>query len=169
METPNDRRGSEESRPDTLSEKLAAAIQNQHAGRLDSAENLCREILRDDPQHAGALNCLGVLAEAQGKNEQAKSHFEEALRLRPDYTEAYSNLGANRLIAGQFEQARVCFERDAEHDRAFHQLLDTSSITYLRVRRNRSYLHPPQKAMMTSSSCRPWQPERPSPTRRIPQ
>ena len=123
METPNDRRGSEESRPDTLSEKLAAAIQNQHAGRLDSAENLCREILRDDPQHAGALNCLGVLAEAQGKNEQAKSHFEEALRLRPDYTEAYSNLGANRLIPGQFEQARVCFERDAEHDRAFHHYL----------------------------------------------
>jgi hypothetical protein len=45
-----------------LTAKLQAALEHHVAGRLDNAEMLEREVLRDEPQYFKAMRLLGLLA-----------------------------------------------------------------------------------------------------------
>jgi len=46
----------------TLPQALALAEQHMQAGRLAQAEQLCKDILRAHPNHAGALHLWGIVA-----------------------------------------------------------------------------------------------------------
>lgn len=72
---------------------LNEALQHHGAGRLSEAEHGYHEALKIDPDHAGAIHLLGVIAHQTGKNDVAVDLINKAIRLKPDYTEAYCNLG----------------------------------------------------------------------------
>ena len=46
----------------TISEALAIALQHHQAGQLPQAEQIYRQILEVEPNHADAWHLLGVLA-----------------------------------------------------------------------------------------------------------
>jgi spermidine synthase len=48
---------------------------------------------------------LGTALLAEGKHEEAISHYKRAIKLKPDYAEAYSNLGAAMVAEGKNEEA----------------------------------------------------------------
>lgn len=50
-------------------------------------------------------DCLGLALSAEGRNEEAISHFNQALRLKPDYAYAYSNRGSTYMKSGQIKEA----------------------------------------------------------------
>ena len=52
----------------TVSEAFAIAIQHHQAGRLQAAEQIYRQILQAEPDHADALHLLGMI------NAQAGHH-----------------------------------------------------------------------------------------------
>ena len=63
----------------TISEALAIAIQHHQAGRLQAAEQIYRQILAVEPNHADAIHLLGVIAHQVGKHEIAVEYIERAI------------------------------------------------------------------------------------------
>ena len=55
----------------TIHETFNLAVQHQQAGRLREAEQLYRQILVRQPNHAAALHLLGVIAAGAGRNDIA--------------------------------------------------------------------------------------------------
>ena len=68
----------------TISEALTIAIQCHQAGRLQAAEQIYRQILQAQPNHADAWHLLGVIAH-QGS-------YRRAIELKPDFAEAHNSL-----------------------------------------------------------------------------
>ncbi|MGO9184915.1 tetratricopeptide repeat protein [Mycobacterium sp.] len=54
----------------TISEALAIAVQHHQAGRLQAAEQIYRQILAVEPNHADAWDLLGVIAHQVGKRTE---------------------------------------------------------------------------------------------------
>ena len=68
---------------DTNSDALAIAVQHHQAGRLRAAEQIYRQVLAVDPNHAAdALHLLGVIAIQVGRYDSAVEHIKRAIELK---------------------------------------------------------------------------------------
>jgi tetratricopeptide (TPR) repeat protein len=79
--------------PTTLRVLLSEAFRCQQAGRLDEAEQLCRQVLAVDANHVDALHFLGLIAQQTGRLATAISMIGRAIALRNDVPSYYNNLG----------------------------------------------------------------------------
>jgi Flp pilus assembly protein TadD len=77
----------------TISEALAIAIQHHQAGRLQSAEQIYRQILAKDSTHADAWHLLGFIAHQVGKHELAVRYIQYAIHLAGNQAGFHHNLG----------------------------------------------------------------------------
>ena len=98
----------------TISEALAIAIQHHRGGRLAAAEQIYRQILAIEPNHADALRLLGAIAHQVGKPAEAAACWRRALELKPDYAEVRSNLGVVFKEQGKLDEAVACYRRALE-------------------------------------------------------
>ena len=71
-----------------ISEAFAIAIQHHQSGRLQEAEQIYRQIVAVEPNHAGAIHLLGVVAFQAGKFDEAVARYRQVLELQPKYAEA---------------------------------------------------------------------------------
>ena len=55
------------------------------------------------PDFAAAHNNLGIALVAEGKNEEAISHYKMAIKLKPDYAAAQKNLEMALLRSEELE------------------------------------------------------------------
>ena len=55
----------------TIPQALQIAVLRHQAGRLEEAEALYRQILAAQPEHAAALQLLGLIAHQAGRHEVA--------------------------------------------------------------------------------------------------
>ena len=90
---------------------LALAVQQHQTGNLREAEQLYRQILNAEPDHADALNLLGVLAHQVGQSDTAIELIRSVLRFRPGFAEAHGNLGAVLRALGRMDEAAANYER----------------------------------------------------------
>lgn len=81
------------------------AVALLQAKRLEEAETLYLKVLAANPNHAGSLNHLGVIARARGDLEKAVSFIRRALTIRPDDVSALVNLGGVLRLLGEYEEA----------------------------------------------------------------
>ena len=86
----------------TISEALAIAVQHHQAGRLQAAEQIYRQILAVEPNHADALHLLGVIAHQLGKHEAAVEYIARAIGLNGNAAVFHSNLGKRIMPCGGF-------------------------------------------------------------------
>jgi len=68
----------------TNAQRLAAAVDRQRAGRLDQAEQLCQELLAQEPNNAEAQHRLANVWMQQGKSEAAAQMIARALAAMPN-------------------------------------------------------------------------------------
>lgn len=87
------------------------ALQHHRAGRLAEAEQLYRHVLAEEPQHADAIQNLGILAGQLGRKEEALKLNQRVVALRPDSADAHVNLGNALRDNGQLEDAIAAFGR----------------------------------------------------------
>ena len=59
---------------------------------IERAKACFQKILRENPEHAGALNNLGVISFGEGDAETARAFLEKALTVDPAYKDALLNL-----------------------------------------------------------------------------
>ena len=88
-----------------------AAQTHQRAGRLIEAARDFRQILAHAPDHAGALNFLGIIAIQSGQPAQAVDLLQRAVTAAPNAPEPHNNLGLALQRTGRLDAALAMFER----------------------------------------------------------
>jgi predicted O-linked N-acetylglucosamine transferase (SPINDLY family) len=91
--------------PRTIQQTFDQAVRHHQAGQLPEAEQLYREVLAQNPEHALAMHNLGVIAHQTGRNELAVELIARAVAIKPNYAEAHCNLGDALRVLGRFDDA----------------------------------------------------------------
>ncbi len=95
----------------TTSEALAIAIQHHQNGRLQAAEQIYRQILAVAPDHADAINLLGVVAAQTGRHAVAAEYIRRAIALNGNVAAFHNNLGNVLKDQGKLEEAVDAYRR----------------------------------------------------------
>ena len=93
------------------------AWKHYQAGRLQQAEQLCRQIVQADASHVDALYLLGLIAARTGRDDLAVDYLNAALRLKPDFAERRMSWASCWLTSGSWRRpwaasGRQCAEPD---------------------------------------------------------
>jgi predicted TPR repeat methyltransferase len=91
--------------------QLQQAVRLHQQGQLEAAEALYRAILHTDPQYAGALQLLGVIAGQRGHAEQAIELIDQSLAIEPANAPAWSNRGNALLELKRYTEALESYDR----------------------------------------------------------
>jgi len=95
-------------------------------GRLDSAENIYREVLEKSPGHADALHHLGLIHLQLGAVSQAIGEIQSSLEAEPRSPSALANLGyCLNLVDDRWGASAACkaaLELDPDNDGAWTNL-----------------------------------------------
>jgi tetratricopeptide (TPR) repeat protein len=102
--------------PAALGEMFSTALQNHQSGRMAEAENLYRQILGIDPNHADALHMLGVLAYQAGRPEAAIDLIGRAILLQETNASYHNNVGEAFRYLGRLDEAVAHFNRATDLD-----------------------------------------------------
>jgi protein O-GlcNAc transferase len=94
--------------------KFNSAILLYQQGRVDTAADLCREILQAEPGHSGALYLLGLAALRDRHLPEAIDFLHRSLALNPNQPTAHLNLGVALLHSAELEDALASFDRAAQ-------------------------------------------------------
>ena len=92
------------------------AVQHHQAGRLQAAEQIYRQILAMEPDHAHVLHLLGVLAHQVGRRDVAAELIERAVRIDGAEPAFHNSLGISLNDRGRVQEAIACYERALELD-----------------------------------------------------
>jgi protein O-GlcNAc transferase len=98
----------------TISEALAIALQHHQAGQLEVAEQIYRQILQVEPNHAGVIHLLGVIAHQVGKHEAAVEYMEQSIRFQGNVPACHNNLGGAYRAMLRFPEAVASYRRALE-------------------------------------------------------
>ncbi|MFM0670728.1 CheR family methyltransferase [Paraburkholderia sediminicola] len=90
---------------------LQAAHALADAGRLAEAATAINAHLEHHAPHADAFYLLGVVADANGDANLARSHYRKALYLDPQHTEALAHLATLLELEGDRDGARLLMQR----------------------------------------------------------
>jgi Flp pilus assembly protein TadD/ADP-heptose:LPS heptosyltransferase/glycosyltransferase involved in cell wall biosynthesis len=93
-----------------ISEALALAFHHFQAGQHVEAEQLYRQILRQQPKQPDALHWLGVIVYQSGRVEEGFACLQQAIALQPRDANIHNSLGV-ALMQSNLEQAAVHFRQ----------------------------------------------------------
>jgi protein O-GlcNAc transferase len=103
-----------EASPSGSSEQAPAfdqALVFYQAGRLSEAEQMYRQVLKDQPNHFNALHLLGVIHHQRGNHEEAVRHIDAALKINPKIAAAYRTRGFALQKLKRFDEAVASFDQ----------------------------------------------------------
>lgn len=89
------------------------ALDHHRQGRFADAEKGYSLVLAADPDHAGALHYLGLIAHQGGNHQQAETLIRRALDEDPDHALFHNSLGGVLLSTGRVAEATECFRESA--------------------------------------------------------
>jgi Flp pilus assembly protein TadD len=95
----------------TIQQTLDLAIRRHQAGRLREAEQLYRQVLVQRPNHADALNLLGMLAGQTGRLDAAPNLIRRAIAICSTNVAYYNNLGNALTDAGSLDEAIAVYRQ----------------------------------------------------------
>lgn len=93
---------------------IRAAIEHHKSGRSSEAEALYRRVLQEEPNHADALNLLGILSGEQGHYEAAVDLIGRAVAAYPSVAEYHASLGETYRRMGKLESAEASLRKALE-------------------------------------------------------
>ena len=100
----------------TIDERYEKALKSLDRWELDDAEEALREVLSEEPEHAHAINKLGVVHARREQFGEAERCFNEAITLDSSIAGAYSNLGNIYQQRGETHKAITAYETSIKLD-----------------------------------------------------
>jgi len=95
----------------TFQQTLDVALRHHQAGRLREAEELYRQVLAQQPNHADALNLLGMLARETGPLDAAANLIRRAIAICSTNVSYYNSLGNALSDKGQLDEAIAVYRQ----------------------------------------------------------
>ncbi len=86
-------------------------MRQHQAGQLAVAETIYREVLRENPNDADAIQLLGIIAGQRGDSDTAIELIRKSIQLKPDHPGAYRNLAPLLAQKGQFDDAIAAYRK----------------------------------------------------------
>jgi tetratricopeptide (TPR) repeat protein len=99
------------------------------AGKLQQAQQLCLQVIKQRPRLADAHGMMGVILSGLGRNDDARKAIKNAIKLHPT-SHFYSNLGELERQNGKIDAARIALEKAIELDGAYPQAYNNLGIIY---------------------------------------
>jgi len=99
-----------------LTELFSEGLRHHVEGRVDTAENIYREVLRRNPRHADALHHLGLVHLQLGAVSEAIEEIQSSLESEPRNSSALANLGYCLNIVGDHQGASAACNAALEVD-----------------------------------------------------
>ena len=100
--------------------RLKQAEELRLAGKLDAAQAICEQLVREYPKYWAALHTLGLVLVDKKNNEEALNYLVRAAMLDPRscstltaLSSVYLALGASEMAAHTLEQARTISPKDS--------------------------------------------------------
>jgi Flp pilus assembly protein TadD len=90
---------------------LMAAERHRREGRLGTAEALCLRALEVRPNLYEAEHLLGVIANQNGRRDEAIAHFGRAAELAPGVAILHANLSEMLRLSGRLDEATAAARR----------------------------------------------------------
>lgn len=97
--------------PNRLASTFQRALALHQAGQLPLAQTLYEQILKMQPRHFDALQCLGTIAVQTRDPQRAVELFDQAAAVNPSYAALYYNRGIALDQLGRFEAALASYDR----------------------------------------------------------
>jgi tetratricopeptide (TPR) repeat protein len=97
-------------------QRVKLGVAYERLGRLDEAEVVYQQVLRQAPGFADATWRLGVVRWRQGRRDEAARLWEQAVAEQPDHARAMADLGLALQERGDLAGAEALFERAARVD-----------------------------------------------------
>jgi len=102
-----------------LQNALELAVRHHQAGNLSQAENICRKILKADPNNFYALHILGMVYYQLKQYDLSIVYNRKALNINADIPKAYYYLGNALSAKGQLDEAIPCYRKAIQIDPTF--------------------------------------------------
>jgi len=87
-----------------------AAFLDFRSGRMDAAEERCRQALTLAPKHADSLHLLGLVCARTNRLDQSVEFIAQAIRCDPKVPDYFLNLGTLLARQNRFEEALKSFD-----------------------------------------------------------
>ncbi|MBN3877461.1 MULTISPECIES: tetratricopeptide repeat protein [unclassified Nostoc] len=94
-----------------VAELFQLALQDHRANRLDTAEQLYRQVIEKQPDYSEALYGLGMLAQQKGELQEAEKHLSAASQVQPNSVKIWFNLGNLLQGQGQLPEAEAAYRK----------------------------------------------------------
>jgi Tfp pilus assembly protein PilF/MoaA/NifB/PqqE/SkfB family radical SAM enzyme len=98
----------------TIDQTFNLAVQNHQEGKTDIAQELYNQVLKNNPNHSGALNNIAIIFTNLKDYQKAINFYEKAIEINPNYAAAHNNLGAIFKELGELKKAKNCYEKAIE-------------------------------------------------------
>jgi hypothetical protein len=98
----------------TIDQTFNLAVQNHQDGKTDIAQELYNQVLKNNPNHSGALNNIAIIFTNLKDYQKAINFYEKAIEINPNYAAAHNNLGAIFKELGELKKAKNCYEKAIE-------------------------------------------------------
>lgn len=124
---------------------LAYASRAHQEGKLEEAERLYRQVLRQNPSNVDALRLLANIALQARRPDESEKLLRRALALAPDFVAAHIDLGHLLREQDRFEEAivslRTALSIEPDNPRTHFQLGGTLAPAALTLDAIESYRH----------------------------
>jgi tetratricopeptide (TPR) repeat protein len=110
------------------------ALKLYNAGKFESAERLCAQIVAGRPRMAAAHNLLGAILSALGKHKEAAKSFQRASGLDPKNAQYLSNLGEIERQRGKLPEALAALTQATSINPKLAQAHNNLGIVYFERR-----------------------------------
>ncbi|QXE86211.1 tetratricopeptide repeat protein [Geomonas nitrogeniifigens] len=104
--------------------------------RVEQARELCRGLLRDEPDNVDLLTLSGALARLCGDVAEAFESFSRAALLDPSQAELSNNLGVVLEDLGRYQEAAGCYRRALELKADYPEALGNLGNALLKLERH---------------------------------
>jgi len=113
-----------------VADAIATAGKLCNAGRLDQAENLCRQIVKARPDLPDAHNVLAVVLHRRGQLDEAIASVRRAIKLNNTSPSYFANLGELERVKGHLDVAAAALTRAVKLNPGSAQALNNLGIVY---------------------------------------
>ena len=128
-------------------EQLKELIELYQSGKLDEAENVAQNLLKQFPDDLTCLNILGVITDGKGNTEEAIKIYQKALNINENSPETHFNMGSILHRLGRSNEARVSYEKAISIKSDFLNAHFNLGLVYQNLQDNKKAIESFEKAI----------------------